>query len=439
MPSGTWKPKLCSRRTGASTSTNGTRSAAITPITTWAAARRCCASAGPSANRCSISAAKSEFVHSPWSLVHSHFLQSAPSAQTPRSPSGSRLITSSFPVADLTEKPRCRMPRDSRCDCVHGGSRRTRGDGSMIVCRRRTALIALVLSVAAFGLHHRARAEDSPVGRIIAQVIPIHNSIHPSDQIVGMMKLRAGRPFDDALLQEDMQALHATHWFQPGSIKPSVSVGPDGQVTIVISVSELISTVHEIVYLGAQHISPKELGTLTQIHKGDPLEPSLNEQGRKAILRKYQEEQGRWFATVELLEGNKPHDTRVVYRITEGKVVKVRGISFSGNLDAQAGRLKEQLVTKRQFLGIFGGKFNQLTIDTDMAHIKEYYARLGFLNVRVDPEIHHSPDFSHVHIVYHIDEGVRSTVSSIDVVNSQLYSNEKLKAVTALQPGQRYD
>ena len=138
-----------------------------------------------------------------------------------------------------------------------------------------------------------------------------------------------------------MQALHATHWFQPGSIKPSVSVGPDGQVTIVISVSELISTVHEIVYLGARHISPKELATLTQIHKGDPLEPSLNEQGRKAILRKYQEEQGRWFATVELLEGNKPHDTRVVYRITEGKVVKVRGISFSGNLDAQSGRLKE--------------------------------------------------------------------------------------------------
>ncbi len=309
----------------------------------------------------------------------------------------------------------------------------------MIVCWRRTALIALVLSVAAFGLHHRARAEDSPVGRIIAQVIPVHNSIHPSEQIVGMMKSRAGRPFDDALLQEDLQALHATHWFQPGSIKPSVHVDADGRVTIMVSVSELTSTVHEIVYVGAQHISPKELATLTQIHKGDPLEPSLNEQGRKAILRKYQEEQGRWFATVELLEGGKPHDTRVVYRITEGKVVKVRGISFSGNLDAQAGRLKEQLVTKRQFLGLFGGKFNQLSLDTDMAHIKEYYARLGFLNVRVDPEIQRTPDLGHAHIVYHIDEGVRSTVSSIDVVNSQLYSNEKLKAVTALQPGQRYD
>ncbi len=48
--------------------------------------------------------------------------------------------------------------------------------------------------------------------------------------------------------------------------------------------------------------------------------------GRQAILRRY-DEMGRMMAGVEILEGDKPGNRRVVYSITEGQVAKVAASS----------------------------------------------------------------------------------------------------------------
>ena len=49
-----------------------------------------------------------------------------------------------------------------------------------------------------------------------------------------------------------------------------------------------------------------------------------------AIERKYQQEKGYLFAKVDLVEGDKPTDTRVIFRITEGSTVKISSIEFTG-------------------------------------------------------------------------------------------------------------
>src|SRR5437588_578749 len=67
---------------------------------------------------------------------------------------------------------------------------------------------------------------------------------------------------------------------------------------------------------------------------------------RRSSDLRYQDD-GRYFADVELVEGSKPSDTRVVYRIVEGPVVSVAGVEFRGNDHGQTGRLKTQLATKR--------------------------------------------------------------------------------------------
>src|SRR6266540_476015 len=199
------------------------------------------------------------------------------------------------------------------------------GGRPMTVCRCRTWLIAFVLSVSAFGVFHRALAGDSPVGKTIAAIVPVHNRVHSSEKIVGLMHSRAGKQYDEAVVQEDIRRLHATKWFTPGSIQVHTQLEPDGKVTVFVNVAELTSTVQEIHYLGAQHISANELQNITGVRKGEPMNPLSNEIGRQAILRKYQDD-GRYFATVEMLEGGKPADTRVVYQIVEGPVVKVDSV-----------------------------------------------------------------------------------------------------------------
>ena len=308
----------------------------------------------------------------------------------------------------------------------------------MTVCRFRTWLIAAVLSAAAFGMFHRARAGDSPVGKTIERIVPVNNRVHSSEQIIGIMHSRTGKLYDEAVVQEDIRRLHGTKWFTPGSIQVHTQLEPDGKVTVFVSVSELMSTVQEVHYLGAQHISPSELLNITGVRKGEPMNPLSNEIGRQAILRKYQDD-GRFYSTVEMLEGGKPADTRVVYRIVEGPVVKVEGVEFRGNSNGQTGRLKTQLVTKKAFIGLFGGKFNQMSLDADLKQLTEYYARLGYLDARIMPEVIPSADLSRVQVVYHIEEGTQYKVSGVEIDGSQSHSKDKLRELLDTKPGQRYN
>lgn len=308
----------------------------------------------------------------------------------------------------------------------------------MIVCRYRTWSIAFVLSIAAFGVIHRARAGDSPVGKTIAAIVPVHNRVHTSEKIVGLMHSRAGKPYDEAVIQEDIRRLHGTKWFTPGSIQVHTQLEPDGKVTVFISVSELTSTIQEVHYLGAQHISPSELLNITGVRKGEPMNPLSNEIGRQAILRKYQDD-GRYFATVEMLEGGKPADTRVVYQIVEGPVVKVEGVEFRGNVSGMTGRLKTQLVTKKAFIGFFGGKFNQMSLDADLKQLTDYYARLGYLAARITPEVVRTSDLSKVHVVYHIEEGIQYKVGGVQIDGNQSHSKDKLQELIELKTGETYN
>ena len=168
------------------------------------------------------------------------------------------------------------------------------------------------------------------------------------------------------------------------------------------------------------------------------MNPLANELGRQAILRKYQED-GRYYASVELVEGTKPSDRRVIYNIVEGPVVKVAGVEFLGVEHASTGRLRTQLVTKREFAGFIGGKFNPVSMDLDRQKLIEYYHALGFFGVEITPEVVQLPDVGHVKIVYHIAEGRQYYVAAKQIDGNKSFPTEKLDPLTEMHPGDRYD
>ena len=309
----------------------------------------------------------------------------------------------------------------------------------MTACRRiRLLIVAVALALALVGAGRGwLQAADNPQGKQIADIVPIGNKLHTSPQILNIMHSRVGKTYDEATIQEDVRRLYNTRWFTPNGIRILTSNEADGRVTVTVYVTELTSTVQEIVYDGAQHLSKSDLQTLTGLRKGDPMNPLANELGRQAIFRRYQED-GRYFASVELVEGSKPSDTRVVYSIVEGPVVKVAGVEFLGNVHAISGRLKTQLVTKREFLG-FGGKFNPTTLELDRKALIDYYHALGFLAVVITPEVKRSADMSHVTLVYHIVEGQQYKVDELRIEGNKSFSTETLQKLTQQKIGEKYD
>jgi len=310
----------------------------------------------------------------------------------------------------------------------------------MTACRAvcRTLPPAAVLALAAVLVWPRCGlAADSPAGKVISDIVPVNNHTRSAAAILNLIQSRPGRTYDENTIQEDVRRLHATRWFAPGGVQVHTKNDPDGRVTVFLYVTELTSTVQEVEYRGAQHLSKKDLQELTGIRKGDPMNPLANELGRAAIHRRYQED-GRYYTSVTLVEGGKPTDTRVVYEIVESAVVKVSGVGFRGNDRATSGRLRAQLMTKSDFLG-FGGKFNPMLMDKDVERLTLYYHGLGFLGVQITPEVVPDADPGKVRLVYHVVEGPQYVVAGRQLDGNQTFGTDRLEPLAEVKPGDRYD
>ena len=90
---------------------------------------------------------------------------------------------------------------------------------------------------------------DNPNGKVISEVLPVGNRVRSPDQILQHMRSRPGTRYEEATVQEDVRRLHGTKWFVPGGVQVLTKADPDGRVTILLYVTELTSTVQDVVYV----------------------------------------------------------------------------------------------------------------------------------------------------------------------------------------------
>jgi outer membrane protein assembly factor BamA len=306
--------------------------------------------------------------------------------------------------------------------------------------------VAVVLAAA-----RPAAAGESPVGKVVADVIPLGNRIHPKEHILSQMQTKAGKPYDETLVADDVRRLIATRWFAP-KIDVETKVGDDGRVTVYLHVTELEGIVQEVVFVGNQHVGKDDLINLTQIRKGSALNPAYNEAAAQIIQNKLRED-GRYYATVSVAEGNKLSDQRVVFQIVEGPVVRVSKISFRGCRQTSPGRLATQVTMSAPAGGVLraaNSKFNPIQLGEDKKKLIDYMHKLGHLEARVHEDLVWSADLTGVEVVYYVDEGPVYTVREVRLERAKmgaddaggglrLFPEARVRELIELKPGGRYD
>jgi outer membrane protein insertion porin family len=296
--------------------------------------------------------------------------------------------------------------------------------------RRTTAVLVGMVLCSVAGL-----AQTVLPKIIVEDVVPQGNRSVPSQRIIGLIKTRPGSEYLQETIDEDVRKLYETKLF--ANIKVRFERTGENKVKVYFLVAEFGSTIQEIVYNGAKHLKPDELETLTGLRKGAPLNPIANRMAVNAIQRRY-EEMGRLFAGVELVEGDKPGDSRVVFNITEGPVVHVKSLGFVGNTFVSGARLNTQVDSSRMFLGLFGGRFDPMTADHDVSKLEEYYKRYGFQDVHVSREFQWEEDHLNVRLIFHIREGPRYRVTKIQVEGNKILEENLLLSQGKLHSGDFY-
>jgi outer membrane protein assembly complex protein YaeT len=302
------------------------------------------------------------------------------------------------------------------------------------------ASLALLLAVDRGVLAQSPGAPSAPAEKVlVSDVIVQGNRNVPSEFIKNQLKTRVGREYVPETLQEDVRNLFASQQF--GNVWSDVVKEGNNRVKVIVYIRDYPTSVEKVTYRGNHNLSNDDLEQITGIRKGAPLNPLANKVACRRIVGRYNED-GRPFASCDLLKGGEPGDTEVVFNIFEGPKVRVHDISFTGNTFVSGPVLAQRINSSRQFLGIpgLGGTFNKAMAENDVHELIKYYRAFGYHDVKVNLEPIYSGDGREVSLVFHINEGVRYRVADTPhVVGVKSVSREALEAIGKMKAGEFYD
>ena len=254
------------------------------------------------------------------------------------------------------------------------------------------------------------------------------------EKILPSIHTRAGRAFDQELVDEDVKRLISTRQFI--DVKPYLQRTPDGVVVIFDLLERPI--LKDVKVVGCLEVRKKTLLKEAMLKAGDPADPSTIEKARHD-MEEYYHKEGFSNARVWVLEGNKPEDRRAIFVVNEGVKQKVWEINCIGQTIVSGDRLKTQIATSRPFLYLFGGDLDRKKLDEDVEKLTAYYRGLGFFRARIGREVVFNDKGNWATITFIIDEGVRYKVRNVSIYNNKKYSAEQLSKDLKLKPNDYFN
>ncbi len=238
--------------------------------------------------------------------------------------------------------------------------------------------------------------------------------------VLSYLKLPRGSEISGAALNDAYQRLANSGLFE------SVELTPQGNELLVKVVE--FPTISIVNFEGNKRIKDEDLATIAKSQSRRVYSPSQAEADAAAIAEAYRQT-GRMAATVDpriiRRDGNR---VDLVFEITEGKVVEVERLSFSGNRAFSDRRLRQVLQSKQAGLlrtFIQRDTFVAERLDLDKQLLRDFYLSRGYADVQV---LDASSDIARERDAYFVtftiregqsfDIGSVSTVSEIEGVDA---------------------
>lgn len=259
--------------------------------------------------------------------------------------------------------------------------------------------------------------------------------------VYAAIKTRVGAEFDPQVLSDDIRALVKGGAFEDVRTQVEPLADNTVHVTYLLKPKPLV---RNIVIQGNDIYKTSKLRKLITLEPGRHVDEAVLAKDRNAILNKYRE--AGYFGTEVSTLQNKPESgigVDVIYVIREERRSKLEGVEFVGNTVFTAAELREVLVTKRQwwrYIIRFGNYYNEEQLVLDKDRLKELYGGKGYMDFAVEAvEERYDAGNKWVVLVFKLQEGKPYTVGNISIEGAQLFTAEKLLALTKLRSGMIHD
>ncbi|MBX6316012.1 MAG: outer membrane protein assembly factor, partial [Isosphaeraceae bacterium] len=307
------------------------------------------------------------------------------------------------------------------------GTKRPAGPGPL-------AWIALAV-LALLIIDRRAFGVDDSIGTI-SQIRFEGNRTIPDEQLRAAISSRVGRPLSRKMVNADIETLtRQKKWFT--WVRADYVKDPSSQGYILTFYVQEMPVLTHVEFRGLKKLRLKDVEENTGLKKGARADHLKNLMAVNQIKRLY-EEKGYEFAQVELLEGGKPGDTRVVFQIFEGPKCRLSSIKFVGNTFVSDAVLRTKISSRPPLIGSLGGRYYPEAPEEDARKLIDYYQGQGFFEVEVTPVKSRGANLGDIVLTFVISEGIQYKVRNIRFEGNEKIPAAKLREGLALHSGRPY-
>src|SRR6266480_5680005 len=287
-----------------------------------------------------------------------------------------------------------------------------------------------------------SQAPQAAPPRPIIRVIDVEYTGPPTvskERILAQMRTKVGQPFNDAILEQDVETL-----YKSGAVQNVRIFGePQGDGVKVIVQVQTRMIAREIVIEGAERIGAKKLRKEIKLKLNQPIREEQLEEAREKIIEIYQ---SHGFTDVSVQFRVDPIDeshgtARVVYTVNEGAKGAVKQISFEGNAHVSAWRLRKEMKTKRQTIVAFldkSGRLDEAQLQQDMDSLREWYQNHGFIDVEIKDVRRERNAKGALTITIVIAEGPQYHVRNLTISGEKVAKQEGVRPLLKMKEGSVY-
>ena len=259
------------------------------------------------------------------------------------------------------------------------------------------------------------------------------------ERILAYMRTKVGQPFNDATVEQDVEALYKSGGVQ--NVRIFGEPLSDGVKVIVQVQTRLIA--REIVIEGAKRIGASKLRKEIKLRLNQPIKEEDLEEAREKIIEIYQ---SHGFTDVSVQFRVDPIDekhgtARVVYTVSEGTKGAVAQINFEGNTHISTWRLRKEMKTKRQTVVAFldkSGRLDEAQLQQDMDSLRELYQDHGFIDVEIKDVRRERNAKGKLTITIVIAEGPQYHVRNLTISGEKVAKEESIRALLKMKAGSVY-
>lgn len=258
------------------------------------------------------------------------------------------------------------------------------------------------------------------------------NAIVSDATIVSKIKVRAGLPYNENIINEDVKNLYATGFFE--IVEAEKKDSPEGLV-ILFKVSEK-PLLKKITIEGMRFIRKVKIMESIDIKEGS----FVDEYKVKEAVRKIKDLYNiKGFSQAEvnyeIVPVGDENEVAVKLSINEKGILKVRKVEVLGNKVISVRRIIKLMKSKKAWL-FNRGVFKKKVLEDDLRRITDFYKLKGFSDAVAKIDVERLP--KGIHLIVNIDEGQRYYVGKITIEGVKEIPEDVVNSAMKLKDGSIY-